>query len=231
MAPKLRCGPPFVCYLTAVTSEQVIRWLPFVFPFLFVGIWLLASTMLGLMSGWFSLQQWYPDDGSEEPLLTLRGQSGRVGIVAFNNALRLKAYRSGLGLGVLRLVAPFMRPLLIPWGEVKIEETKTFFVPMVRLQLGENGSLKISARTWAKLADAVSRAGGEGAPKLPPIEATSGDVARGMFVQWGVITMILAAFFFLAPRVLGAPAFPLFIFAVLPVLLGVALLIQYARQS
>ena len=144
-----------------MTSEQVIRWLPFIFPVLFVGVWLLASTLLAMMSGWFNLQQWYPDDGSEQPLLTLRGQSGRVGMVGFNNALRLKAYRSGLGLGVLRLVAPFMRPLLIPWGEVKVEETKTFFVPMVRLQFGEpsNGSLKIAARTWSRLAVATARLG------------------------------------------------------------------------
>ena len=216
-----------------MTSEQVIRWLPFVFPLLFVGIWLLVSTMLAMTSGWFNLQQWYPDDGSEEPLLTLRGQSGSVGIVGFNNALRLKAYRSGLGLGVLRLVAPFMRPLLIPWGEVKIEETKTFFVPMVRLQFGEpsNGSLKISTRAWSKLADAVAQAGGEGVPKLPAITATSGDVARGMFAQWIVISVIAAVFVFVASRLAGAPGFPPFLFAALPVLLGVALLIQFARQS
>ena len=50
-----------------MTSEQVVRWLPFAFPLLFVGIWLMVSTLLGMMSGWFSLQQWYPDDGSEEP--------------------------------------------------------------------------------------------------------------------------------------------------------------------
>src|SRR6185295_8225064 len=98
------------------------------FPLLFVGIWLLISTLLGMMSGWLSLQQWYPDDGSEEPLLTLRGQSGSVGWVGFNNALRLKAYRSGFGLSIPRFFAPFMRPLLIPWGEVKVEETKSFFV-------------------------------------------------------------------------------------------------------
>ena len=202
-------------------------------PLLFVGMWLLVSTLLGMMSGWFSLQQWYPDDGSEEPLLTLRGQSGSVGWVGFNNALRLKAYRSGFGLSIPRFFAPFMRPLLIPWGEVKIEETKTFFVPMVRLQFGEpsNGSLKIAARTWSKLADAVGHEGGDAAAKLPPpITAGSGDVARGMFAQWAVVSVIAAVFVFVASRIAGA-GFPPFLFAALPALLGVALLIQYARQS
>ena len=215
-----------------MTSEQVLRWFPFAFPLFFVGLWLVIATLLGVMSGWFGLQQWYPDDGREEPLLTLRGQSGSVGWVGFNNALRLKAYRSGFGLSTPRFFAPFLKPLLIPWGDVKVEETTTFFVPMVRLQFGEpsNGSLKISARTWAKLADAVSQASGDAAPKLPAIEATSGDVARGMLVQWGVISMIATAFILLAPRLMGAPAFPLFLVAAVPVLLGVALLIQYARQ-
>ena len=202
-------------------------------PLLFVGIWLVISVVLGAMSGWFGLQQWYPDDGTEEPLLTLRGQSGTVGFIAFNNALRLKAYRSGFGVSIPRFFAPFLKPLLIPWGEVKVEETTTFFVPMVRLQFGEpsNGSLKISARTWSRLADTVSQAGGDGAPKLPPISATSGDVARGMFVQWAVISAFFAAFFFVGPRFLGVAGFPLFVFAFIPVMLGVAMLIQYGRQA
>jgi hypothetical protein len=216
-----------------VTGEQVIRWLPIAMPLLFVGLWLVISALLGAMSGWFGLQQWYPDDGSEEPLLTLRGQSGSVSFVAFNNALTLKAYRSGFGLSISRFFAPFLKPLMIPWGEVKVEETTTFFVPMVRLQFGEpsNGSLKISARTWSKLAGVVAQAGGDAAPKLPAILATSGDVARGMFVQWAVISAFFATFFFIGPRFWGANAFPLFLFAVIPVILGVAMLIQYARQA
>src|SRR6478672_10360496 len=99
-----------------------MRLFPYVFPFFFGGMWLFATTMLGFMSGWFNLQQWYPDDGGEEPLLTLRGQSGAMGWgVSLNNCLRLRVYRSGLGIGIWRIFAPFQRPLLIPWSEVKAE--------------------------------------------------------------------------------------------------------------
>jgi hypothetical protein len=43
-------------------------------PLLFRGNVILVTTMLGFLSGWFNLQQWYADDGNEEPLLKLRWQ-------------------------------------------------------------------------------------------------------------------------------------------------------------
>ena len=42
------------------------------------GIWLLVTTLLGWLSGWFTLQEVYPDR-SEEPLERLRFQSARLG--------------------------------------------------------------------------------------------------------------------------------------------------------
>ncbi len=56
---------------TVVTDDQVIKSLPIAFPLIFAGMWLLVTTLMGVMSGWFSLQQWYADDGDERALLPL----------------------------------------------------------------------------------------------------------------------------------------------------------------
>ena len=74
----------------AVTDGAILEWFPYAFPILFVGMWLFVTTMISFLSGWFNLQQWYPDEGGEEPLLTLNGQSGSIGAgVALNGVLRL----------------------------------------------------------------------------------------------------------------------------------------------
>ena len=145
-----------------MSDETTLRWFPYAFPFLFIGMWLVISTLLGLMSGWFNLQQWYPDDRSEEPLLTLGLQSGSMGMgVSLSGCLTFRAYRSGLGVAIWRIFGPFQRPLLIPWREIEATEKRSFFMKMVRLDLGRpaNGKLIISAKVWSKLAEAAKAAG------------------------------------------------------------------------
>src|SRR3954453_11772213 len=106
-------------------------WFPYAFPLFFIGMWLLVTTMIGFMSGWFNLQQWYADDGNDEPLLTIKRQSGGMGAgVALNNVLKLSACRSGLSLRVWRIFAPFQKPLLVPWSEIETEPSRSFFTPM-----------------------------------------------------------------------------------------------------
>lgn len=141
-----------------MTDQSILRWLPFAMPVFFVGMWFLVTMLIGLMSGWFGLQQWYADDGTEEPLLRLRGQSGFMGIgVRLNGVLTLAACRSGLSVRVSRFFAPFQKPLLIPWSEIVATEKKSFFTTMTRLELGKpaNGKLTINAKTWARLTEAA----------------------------------------------------------------------------
>jgi hypothetical protein len=123
----------------------ILRILPFVFPLVFIGFWLLITTILAFVSGWFGLQQWYADDGDEEPLLRLRGQTGFMGGVRLNGALTLAATRRGLSIRVSRIFAPFQKPLLIPWSEIDAIEQKRWFSTMIRLDLGKpaNGKLTI----------------------------------------------------------------------------------------
>jgi hypothetical protein len=148
-----------------VTDGQLLRWFPFAFPFLFVGMWLLISAMLCFMSGWFNLQQWYADNEDEEPLLKLGWQSGSMGLgVNYNSCLTLAARRSGLSVRVWRIFAPFQKPLLIPWVEIQASAKRIFFMRMVRLDFGKpsNGRLTVRARTWARLVEAAKPVLGEG---------------------------------------------------------------------
>ena len=213
-----------------MTDEHILNWFPFAFPFIFVGMWLLVTIMLGFMSGWFSLQQWYADDGSEEPLLKLRSQSGSMGMgVALNGCLKLRAYRSGLGIGIWRIFGVFQKPLKVPWNEIEAEPSSTFFLPMVKLQLGKpsNGTLKISASSWAKLVAAAKPVATVPLPDVPP--ASRAATARAMFIQWVVISVIIEAFFYLSSR--SQPGgFPLLVAAFPPAVLGLILLLRLVRS-
>jgi len=221
-----------------VTNDIVLKWLPYVFPFFFAGMWLVVTTMLGFMSGWFNLQQWYPDDGSEEPLLKLGGQSGSMGLgVALNGILKLRAYPSGLGISIWRIFGPFQKPLRIRWSEIEAEQSSSFFLPMVKLHLGKpaNGTLKISARSWERLVNAVPHTADKKQYQMPDVApVTSRSVAQAMFVQWLVISGVAGAFFYFASRS-GEPAgagVPLGICIGLPaVVFGIAQLIRYTREG
>jgi hypothetical protein len=50
---------------------------PMLFPFLFVGMWLVISLILSAASGWFALRWRYPDR-PEPALRTIHMQSGTM---------------------------------------------------------------------------------------------------------------------------------------------------------
>jgi len=214
-----------------VTDDQLLNWFPYGFPFLFVGMWLAITTMLGFTSGWFNLQQWYPDDGGEEPLLKLRGQSGSMGTgmgVALNGCLKLRAYRSGLGIGIWRVFGVFQKPLKIPWSEIEAEPTRGFFLPMVKLQLGKpsNGTLKISADSWSRLVAAAKPVALGPLPYAAPVNRPS--TARRMLLQWIAITVLGGTLFCVVSWSWPDRPPPLILFA-LPVVFFIPLLIRFAR--
>ncbi|MFL6759574.1 hypothetical protein [Sphingomonas sp.] len=215
-----------------MSDSTILNWFPYAFPFLFVGMWLFTTAMLGLMSGWFGLQQWYADDGSEEPLLKLRSQSGQMGMgVALNGCLRLSAYRSGLGIGIWRIFGLFQKPLKVPWTEIEAEPSRSFFLPMVKLQLGKpsNGTLKISAQSWAKLVAAARPVASGPLPDVPPVD--KGAIARGMFIQWAAVSIIFGAFIYLSSHLQPGGDPPPIVMIVPALIFGVALLVRYARLS
>jgi hypothetical protein len=137
-------------------------WLAF-FPFLFVGMWLLISTVLGMWSGWNTLQDEFPDR-QERPNLRLRFQSGALGSgrlwnpwgnVQYGNCLRLDACPAGLRISLWKIFGPFLRPIFVPWNEIAVTERRMLVFKMYRLSLGRSGrTLTVPARTYRKLAAA-----------------------------------------------------------------------------
>jgi hypothetical protein len=129
----------------------------------FVGIYLLVTTVLGALSGAGGLTRRFPDR-EEAPRLELRGQSGAMGMgVQLRNVLTIAACASGLRVTIWRAVAPFSKPFFVPWGEIQATRKKTLLIELTRLGFGapEAGSLTIATRLWERLSspDAQSRAG------------------------------------------------------------------------
>ena len=182
------------------------RWFPIFFPFLFVGMWLAITSLLGVMSGWFALQQHYPR-GEDDPLFKRRIGSASMGLgVHFRRVITVADCRSGLRISASRLMAPFQRPFLVPWSEVEAEETRPFFVPMVRLRFGrpEIGKLTIGARDWEQLsAYAAPQTARIGNLSVEP--ATNRAVGAGLLIQWAIVVAVAGTFFLIASSSQGAP--------------------------
>ena len=196
---------------------------PSVFPIFFVGIWLLVSTILGIASGWFSLQQRY-EAGDEPALLTLRGQSGvmRMG-VGLNGIMTLRACPSGLRISVWKIFAPFQRPILIPWKDVRATSSRSLFAPVTQLSFGlpESGRLKIDARSWERLRDAAAEGSVRNLPPAIP-RVKPAATAKAMVLQWAAGTLGAGYFFYVTARLQDAQqglsiavcfAFPAIVFA------------------
>lgn len=219
-----------------MSDAAIQHWFPYAFPVFFVGMWLSVTTIFGLISGWFNLQQRFPDDGNEEPLLKLASQSGSMGFgVSMSGILRLRAYRSGLGVRISRLFGPFQKPLKIPWSEIQAQSSNSFLVPMAKLQLGRSsgGTLKISARSWARLVD-VAQQPTVAAIQMPTaVHVSRLSMARGMLLQWLILTGLAASFFYFAPRLNGGEhGLPLGIAIGFPaVFYGIAQLVRFFRES
>ena len=137
-------------------------------PLFFAAMWLGVTSLLGLLSGWFSLMRIYPDT-PEPPLLKLGGQSGWMGPLAvnMNGVLTLSACASGLRVGIMRMLGPFSSNLFVPWGDIHAERRKRFFIQTVTLSFGSPvvGTLDLQA----KVADRLAKAAGAGWPEPGPI--------------------------------------------------------------
>ena len=206
-----------------------------IFPFAFVALWLFITTMLGTLSGWFTLQSQFPR-GDEAPLVTFRRLSGSMGLgVNLNGILTLSACPSGLRIGIWRIFGPFQRPFLVPWAEISPESKTRFFMPMARLGLGapEIGKLTIDAGIWQKLS--VHAPAGRRTTAAPLPFVTNQQLARGLALQWAVISAIPVSFFaffaFVSQLPPGPPPALSAVFVSFPVIaIGIAQRLRYTRQ-
>jgi len=195
------------------------------FPIFFAGLWLLVTTALGMMSGWYGLMRRYPNV-REEPLLKLRGQSGRIGMVQVNGILTLSACPSGLRVAMWPIFSPFGRPFFVPWDEIRTSRGAPAFWPTARLAFGSSFGthLRLPLITWQRLALAAGR------PTGPLV--TNAALARGLVVIWLAMTALAGCFFYFGPRLLGAePGLPAVLaFGFPTVMLAIGNALHYFRH-
>jgi len=185
------------------TEAPLPPWLIALFPIFFVLFWLLITSLLGLFSGWFQLQQQFPRD-DDTPVLEIGGQSGAMGGVNFSGILTLAACRSGLRVGLWRMFGPFQRPFQVPWDQIEAEPVTRFLMPMTRLHFGRPATRKltIGVRSWERL-----KAAAQGVA-APSTTAATHRLARAFLIQWAAITTLAGSFFYLVPRLLGPDSQP-----------------------
>jgi hypothetical protein len=202
--------------------------LPLAAFLLFVLLWLTITTLLGFMSGWYSLMRRYPDH-SQVALLTLRSQSGSLGSVGLHNVLRLGVCASGLRVGIIRLFGPFCRDFLVPWQSISISRKEGVMSRTATLHFG-SGNLSLPSA----VANRLARAAGTRWPEAGPFPEEPDGAARSRFLkQWLAATSLAAAFFVIVPRIVAAPGQrpPIAVAILFPaVVFGIAFLVQYMRR-
>ena len=89
--------------------------IPILFPIAFIAFWIMITTALGLVSGWYRLMAEYPDRTSD-PILRLSGCTGIMGFgVGLSGILNLNVCSSGLRVrnhtDFRTIVSPLLRAL------------------------------------------------------------------------------------------------------------------------
>jgi hypothetical protein len=131
-------------------------WFAAIFPIYFLGLWLLVSTVISVMSGWFSLGEKFRNrvafNGKK-----WWGQSGQMRwLTNYTGCLILGANSQGLYLGALFLFRFMHPPLLVPWGEIRVRRTtRWLFGESVTFTMGHE--LGVNLRISGKLADKLRK--------------------------------------------------------------------------
>lgn len=124
----------------------------FIFPFFFIGVWILASFILSRI-GWHKFAIHYKSN------IKFNGKnigpcSGFVNDIKFNNALNIIYNREGIYLSVFIPFRLFHPPLFIPWSEVTlIEDSLSFLIKETKLVIGNpyRGYIIIKTKTFEKM--------------------------------------------------------------------------------
>ncbi len=136
-----------------------------IFPFYFCALWLLITTILATISGWFALQERFPPRPAQV-LRSLYFQSAAMGRGAgkprtnFNGVLTISICAEGLEIDMLRIFGPFCRAFFVPWEDITITPRKTFFGTVTDLTFGTPAIATLTARR--RLADAIQAASADG---------------------------------------------------------------------
>jgi hypothetical protein len=103
----------------AEASDPLPSWLLPAFPLLFAVMWLVVTTLLGLLAGHMALLARFPPV-EEEPEETFSFASGVMRWVSFNNVLHVGIGAHGLHLAANVLFRPVFRRGIpcVPWREI-----------------------------------------------------------------------------------------------------------------
>src|SRR5689334_719665 len=110
----------------------------------FVGLWLLVSIILGLLSGWYSLMRVFPDRPQEKAVATFKRESGMVGLVSMHGILTLGLCPSGLRVSIMKLFGPFAKDFLVPWNAISVSRKRMLGWKYADLCFGDYGKLRVS---------------------------------------------------------------------------------------
>jgi hypothetical protein len=134
------------------TSIDWPHLLPFAFPILFVGLWLLVGWILSRVSGWAALAERFP--AGERPLgRKLRGQVVAMGPVSENGVTGMIVVPQGLYLYANPLFRFGRRPLLLPWHAVAYRsERKMLWWRSHELDLGGLTTLRLQDKAFREIA-------------------------------------------------------------------------------
>jgi hypothetical protein len=202
------------------------------FPLFFLGFWLLVTTILAGLSGWFSLMTRYPNR-NEIQVLKLRWQSGTMGMgVRMNGLLTLGVCPSGLRVGMFRVFGPFCRDFFVPWEEVFVDRSESWlFGKRAKINFGSAGSLTV----FANVVDRIARALPE---RWPEKDAPAAETRRGIFLRLTKLWLLTAggASAFLSVVILSLPSTetgpPLAVAILFPaIVFGLSFLLQYWSQA
>jgi len=132
---------------------------PVVFPFFFVGMWIIAGYWVALTSGWRLLAKRFRLQG----IFTGRKwtmQSARMRWFSqYNNVLTVGADTAGLFMAPLFLFRAGHPPLFVPWSEItSVRETRFLFIKFVEMRLGQVEEIPFRIR--ASLAAKIQAAAG-----------------------------------------------------------------------
>ncbi len=113
--------PAAVLAAAASSNEPLPGWFVPAFPFLFAGMWIGVTTVLGFLAGHMTLLARFPpvDEPEEE---TFGWTSGHVRWVSYNNALHVGVGARGLHLAANWLFRPLFHRKIpcIPWRELRL---------------------------------------------------------------------------------------------------------------
>lgn len=202
------------------------------FPLFFIALWLAVTSVLAVLSSWFSLMTRYPNR-NETPVLKLHWQSGTMGMgVNYNGLLTLSACPSGLQVGIFRIFGPFCRDFFVPWEEVFVDRSESWLLgKRAKIIFGSTGRLTV----FAAVADRLARALPEGWPeKDTPAAETRNEIFLRLGKLWLIVTAMASAFFIGGPRLMvpGNVGPPIAVAILFPaIFFGLSFLLQYWFQA